>query len=108
MPTGMLGARFTAEPGAGYYRISHIIPVTPGSKRERSPLDEPGCPIETGHYLIAIDGEEVTTADNIYRLLEHKDNAVVTLTYNDQPSAEGAETHRVRCIFVSMPLHRNP
>ena len=98
VPVGLLGAEFTAEPGAGYYRITHIIPSTPWNERERSPLDHPGCPIREGHYLIAVDGQEVTTADNVYAFLEHKCDAVVTLTYNDRPSAEGAKQHRVKTI----------
>ncbi len=96
--TGLLGAEFTKENGAKYYRISHIVPNVPGDPSERSPLDEPGCPIEVGHYLIAIDGEEVTTADNLYAFLQHKSGRVVTLTYNDEPTADGAETCRVETI----------
>ena len=95
---GLLGAEFTAEPEAKYYRISQIIPGTPGSSRERSPLDEPGCPVKVGHYLIAIDGQEVTTANHVLAYLQNKANAVVSLTYNDQPTREGAQTHRVRTI----------
>jgi tricorn protease len=96
--TGLLGAEFVAEEGAGYYRISHIVPNVPGDPRNRSPLDEPGCPIEVGDYLIAIDGEEVTTADNIYTFLQNKRGRVVALTYSDQPSAEDAKTYRVKTI----------
>ena len=96
VPTGFLGAEFTVEPGSSYYRISHIIPSTPGEPRERSPLDEPGIRIKEGDYLIAIDGEEITTSDNIFRALQHKSGKVVTLTTNDTPSAEDAQTQRVR------------
>ncbi len=96
--TGLLGAEFVAEQGAKYYRLSHIIPGTPGSDRERSPLTEPGCPFKIGHYLIAINGREVTTADNIYAFLQNQADRVVYLTYNDSPSAEGAKTHRLRTL----------
>ena len=96
--TGMLGAELAVETGAAYYRIKHILPGTPGEPAERSPLDEPGCPIKAGHYLIAIDGEPVSTRDEVSKYLQNKANAVVTLTYNDQPSAEGAKTYRVRII----------
>ncbi len=96
--TGLFGAEFVAEDGADYYRISHIVPNVPGDPGNRSPLDEPGCPIAEGDYLIAIDGEEVTTADNIYMFLQNKRGRAVALTYNDQPSADGAETYRVETI----------
>ncbi|MGD8451155.1 MAG: S41 family peptidase [Phycisphaerae bacterium] len=95
---GLLGAEFAKDEGAPYYRISYIVPNTPGDPGERSPLDEPGCPINVGHYLIAIDGKEVGTNDNVYRFLQDKANRVVTLTYNDQPTAEGARQCRVRTI----------
>lgn len=96
--TGMLGVEFSAEPGAKYYRVARIIPGTPGEDGERSPLDEPGCPIRAGHYLIAIDGEEVTTAHSPFALLQNKADRVVTLSYNDQPSAEGAKKYRTRTL----------
>ncbi len=95
---GYLGAEFTAEPGVKYYRIEHIIPNTPGDPSERSPLDEPGCPVEEGDYLIAIDGEEITTADNIYEFLQNKRNRTITLTYNDEPTADDAEKFRLKTI----------
>ncbi len=96
--TGMLGAGFTAEPGSDYYRISHIIPGTQWNSRERSPLAEVGCPINEGDYLIAIDGEPVTTKDNIYSFLQNKSGAVVTLTYNDKPFTDDAKTYRTRTL----------
>jgi tricorn protease len=98
VPTGLLGVEFAVEPGAQYYKIARIIPGTPGDPAERSPLDEPGCPIKAGHYLIAIDGAEVHTTDSPYEFLQNKANAVVTLTYNDKPSAEDAKTWRVKTI----------
>jgi len=96
--TGMLGAEFALEPGAKYYKISRIIPGTPGDPDGRSPLDEPGCPIKAGNYLIAIDGVTVTTDAEVYKHLQNKADTVVTLTYNDQPSPDGAKTYRVRTI----------
>ena len=96
--TGMLGAVFEAEPGAKYYRIAHIIPGTSWDEDARSPFDEPGCPIEVGHYLIAIDGEEVTTADNVYALLQDKSGRTISVTYNDRPSPREARKHRVKTI----------
>lgn len=96
--TGMLGADFAVEPGGKYYRIARIIPGTPGNPDERSPLDEPGCPVRSGHYLIAIDGQEVTSSHEVYEYLQNKADKVVRLTYNDKPSSAGAKTCRVKTI----------
>ncbi|UCG17616.1 MAG: PD40 domain-containing protein [Phycisphaerales bacterium] len=96
--TGMLGAEFEVVPGADYYRIRRIIPGTPGVPAERSPLDVPGCPIRAGDYLIAIDGDEVRVDDNVYRHLQNKADAVVTVAYHDRPSPQGASTYRVKTV----------
>ena len=95
--TGLLGAEFDGA-GGKYYRISHIVPNTPGDASERSPLDEPGSPINVGDYLIAIDGEEVAVPDNVYAFLQNKRSRVVTITYNDKPTPDGAKTCRVETI----------
>ena len=102
--TGLLGVDFAVEPGADYYRIAHIIPGTPWKPSEQSPLATPGCPVKEGDYLIAIDGREVRTADNPFRYLQNKPSKVVTLTYNDKPSAEEAKTCRVKTIKSERPI----
>ncbi|MHC4695194.1 MAG: S41 family peptidase [Planctomycetota bacterium] len=102
--TGYLGATFEAPPGEQYYRIAHVFPGTPWDDKERSPLAEPGCPIKVGDYLIAIDREEVTTADNVFEFLQNKREVVVTLTYNDTPTPEGAKTQRVKTLRSEMPI----
>ncbi len=96
--TGLLGCDLVAESGSQFYKIKHIIPGTPGDPEERSPLDEPGCPIKEGHYLIAVDGQQVTATDELYKFLQNKSGTVVTLTYNDKPAAEEAKSYRVRTI----------
>ena len=98
VPVGLLGAKFNMEPGSDYYRIAHIYAGTSWNDREHSPLAVPGCPIKVGHYIIAIDGEEIQVADNIYAFLQNKREVVVTITYNDKPSAEDAKTHRVKTL----------
>ncbi len=95
---GMLGAEFTAGRGDDYYRIARIVPGSSWDAGERSPLTAPGCPARAGQYLIAIDGREVRTGDNVYRHLEDKARRMVTLTVNDRPTAEGATDCRVRTI----------
>ncbi|MFH1845465.1 MAG: S41 family peptidase [bacterium] len=96
--TGLLGVDFAAEAGAGFFRVAHIVPGNPWKPGEISPLAMPGCPIEEGDYLIAIDGQQITTADNVYRALFDKSGKMVTLTYNDRPSASDAKTHRVETL----------
>lgn len=93
---GLLGARFA--PAGNYYRVIRILPGESWDPSLRSPLAEPGCPIGVGDYIIAIDGEEITTEHNLYRALQGKAGDIVRITYNDEPSADGAKTHRLRPI----------
>ena len=96
--TGLLGVEFVAPRGSDYYQISYIIPGTPGDPAERSPLEEPGCPLRAGTYLIAVDGQEMKTTDNPFAFLQDKGGKVVTLTFNDRPTPENAATWRVRTL----------
>ena len=95
---GLLGAEFELDRGDDYYRFAGIVPGVSWSDREQSPLTAPGCPIREGHYLIAVDGREVRAGDNVYAYFEDKSSRVVTLTYNDRPTADDAKTCRVRPI----------
>jgi tricorn protease len=98
IPIGLLGADFAADEGSEYYRIAHIIPGVPGDPDQRSPFTEPGCGVREGHYLIAIEGRPVTTRDNIYAFLQAAAGSVVTITYNDRPTEEGAKRCKVRTL----------
>jgi len=95
---GLLGVDFESPAQDKYHRISHIIAGTPWDNAERSPLAQPGCPIKDGDYLIAIDGQEISAHDNPFAYLQNKARAVVTVTYNDKPTAEGAKKYRMRTL----------
>ena len=95
---GALGAEFTAEDGADYYRITAILPGVSWDSRYRSPLAEPGVTVKVGDYLIAIDGEAVAVGDNVYAHLVDKGNNMVTVTTNSRPTADGAIDTRVRAL----------
>ena len=103
---GLLGADFETAEGASYYRIAHVIPglnwQTEAS--ERSPLRVPGCGVEDGDFLIAIDGDEVGSSDNIYAHLEDTVGHSVEVTFNDRPSAEGASTCTVKPVASEYTL----
>jgi tricorn protease len=83
VPVALLGAEFTAD--SDRYRISTIFPGENWQDEFRSPLTEPGVEVREGDYLVAIDGEEVTTRDNPYRFLTNKANRTVRVTVADRP-----------------------
>lgn len=85
---GTLGADLVAD--GERYRIEKIFAGENWREEFRSPLTEPGVDVSEGDYLLAIDGFELTTAENPFRPLEGKAGEQVTLTVNDTPSLEGA------------------
>jgi len=98
VPTGLLGADFDTPEGAAYHRFARIPQGTSWDASESSPLAEPGCPIREGDYLIAIDGEEVPAAENIFEHLIHKSGSEITLTFNGKPSPEGAKEWKTKTL----------
>lgn len=84
------GARFEADPVSGRFRIARIFTGHNEESIYRSPLTEVGVNVEEGMYLLAIEGEELTTGDNPYRHLAHRADHPVTFTVNDRPTLEGA------------------
>lgn len=88
VPVGTLGCEL--EPDGKYYRITKIFTGENWTKQERSPLTESGVNVKEGEYIISIDGTEVTTEMNPYRLLENRAGKRVTLEINEKPKEKGA------------------
>jgi tricorn protease len=84
------GARFELDRAADRYRIVKIFDGQNEEDRYRSPLTEVGVDVRVGDYLLAIDGTEVRSTDNPYRMLQHIANRPVELTVNEKAASEGA------------------
>ena len=82
---GLSGARFTLDSASGRYRISKIFIGQNEEPNYRSPLTEIGVDARVGDYVLAIDGEELTGADDPYRLLRFKADRPVMLTLSSSP-----------------------
>ena len=85
---GMLGADF--EPDGGYFRISKIYPGENWSDPTRSPLTEPGLKVKAGDYLIAVDGQEARSNQDVYSYFQDLAGKLVTLKINSKSTPEGA------------------
>ncbi len=96
--TGLLGCSFVPVDDSDYYSIANIIPGVSWDPSYRSPLTEPGIAIAEGDYLIAIDGVEIKTGDNVFEQLVDKAGKMVTLTTNSKPSSKGAQKTRLRTL----------
>ena len=101
---GMLGCEIEADPSSasGRYRITKIFQGEAWDEDYRAPLAEPGVDVREGDYLLGIDGVDLDSADNPYRLLENKAGVQVTLTVS--ASADGKEPREVTVRPVSTEL----
>ncbi len=84
------GARFEADRAAKRYKISKIFGGQNEEDIYRSPLTEIGSEAKVGEYVIAINGENVTTDRDIYSYLRGKADTVVTLTLNSSPNPQSS------------------
>ncbi len=86
----LLGARFEADGSSGRYRIARVFNGHNQEPKYRAPLTEVGVGVKAGDYILAIDGRELTTAENPYALLTDRGNQPVELLVNSTPDAKGA------------------
>jgi tricorn protease len=110
MPVGTLGADLVLDEKAGRWKIARILEGQNWDEKRRSPLTEPGVKVSAGDYLLAIDGHDLTVADDPYRYLAgtvgptgEKSVAAgggrtVTLLVNAKPEKAGAHEIVVRPI----------
>jgi tricorn protease len=87
-PGGLLGADFTIE--SGRYKIARIYDNESWNPDLRAPLAVPGVDVSVGDFILAINGIELRTPDNIYRLLDGTSGRQTVLTVNSRPAMEGA------------------
>lgn len=94
---GLLGADYGTRDGRYYFsKIYGGLNWTPSL---RSPLTEPGVNVSEGDFLIAVDGEQVASSDNLYSFFENKANKIVHLTVS--PNATGEDSREVEVVPLS-------
>ena len=101
---GLTGARFEADRSANRYRIAKILAGQNEEDIYRSPFTEVGSQAKVGEYVIAIDGEDVTTDRDIYSYLRGKADTTITFTLNTTPTAQGSRTVTIRPITSESDL----
>src|SRR5690554_20447 len=101
---GLLGAELKADMNAKRYKIIKIYEGENWNESTRSPLTESGINVNEGDYIISINGEDVTTDQNPYELLENMGDRHIELTVNNTPSESGAEIYMVKTITNEQEL----
>lgn len=85
---GMLGADFEREDGA--WRIARILEGAPWDADTRSPLARPGLHVEEGDWVLAVNGQRIDPAKEIWAAFDGLAGKTVELMVNDRPTLEGA------------------
>ncbi|MDJ0910161.1 MAG: S41 family peptidase [Woeseiaceae bacterium] len=90
--TALLGARLTADTGSGRFQISEIFAGSAEEEKYRSPLTEVGVNVDVGDYLLAINGQPLTTAINPYSLMVGAADGLVELEVADNARGRNSRT----------------
>ena len=93
---GMLGVDWEVDAKSDRYRFGKILRVPDWTREILPPLARPGVNVQEGDYLLAVNGQEVTTDRNIYSYLVDHAGEQVTILVNDKPTHEDAREYTVK------------
>ncbi len=93
---GLLGADFRIENGR--YRFAHIYDGENWNPELRAPLTQPGVNVQEGEYLLAVNGRDITSAENVYQFFEATANKQVVIRVG--PNADGSNSREVTVVPV--------
>lgn len=102
VPVGLLGADYEIDQGR--YRFKTIYGGLNWTPDLRAPLTVPGVDVQQGDCLLAVDGHEVTAADNLFSFFEFTAGRTVTLRVGRDPSGSGAREVQVQPIENELSL----
>lgn len=100
----VLGAELTAVQNR--WMINRIFTTESWNPGLSSPLDRPGIKAEAGYYLVGINGKELTSAEDPYRILEGTADVQAVVHLNSKPLFEGAWTEVVKPIRSESALRQ--
>jgi len=101
---GLLGAELKPDFAANRYIISKIYKGENWNEARRSPLTEQGVNIKEGEYLITLNGNNVTLADNPFKFLENTVGKVIEISVNSKPTTDGLKTYEIKPIKSELEL----
>jgi tricorn protease len=88
--TGLLGADLEARNGR--WRLTHIYTSESWNPELKAPLAAPGVRAQDGDYLLEVNGQALTAAENPYRLLDGTADVQTVLRLNSKPTTDGSWT----------------
>jgi len=90
---GLLGADY--ELTNNRYRLKKIYGGLNWNPGLRSPLTEPGINARTGEYILAVNGKDLKTDQNLYSFFENTAGRIVELTLGPNPDYTGSRVVKV-------------
>ena len=93
-PTGLLGANFSTDKGR--WKIDRIFNTESWNPNLSSPLSKPGMKVESGNYIVGINGKELKAEDNIFEALQGTSGVQTVLHINSSPKFDGSWTEIVK------------
>ena len=86
--TGLLGADYALENGR--YRITHVYDGENWNPDLQAPLTQPGVNVKAGDYILAVNGKELRSSDNIYGFFQETAGQQVVLKVGSDAAGKGA------------------
>jgi tricorn protease len=93
---GLLGADYTIE--HGLYRIAKVYDGENWNPGLQAPLTQPGVRVKAGDYILAVNGRELHSTDNIYSFFEETAGKQVVLKVSH--NSEGKDPRDVTVVPV--------
>jgi tricorn protease len=93
---GLLGADYAIENGR--YRFARVFDGENWNPQLRAPLTQPGVNVAAGEYLLAVNGREVSAAEEVYKFFEATAGKQTLLKVG--PSADGKGAREVTVVPV--------
>ncbi len=90
---GLLGADYALANNR--YRFKKIYGGLNWTPNLRSPLTEPGVNAKAGDYILAVNGQDITTAENLYKYFEATAGKIVELTIGPNPDYTASRVVKV-------------
>jgi tricorn protease len=93
---GLLGADYSLE--RGLYRIAKVYDGENWNPGLQAPLTQPGVRVKAGDYILAVNGRELHSTDNIYSFFEETAGRQVVLKISH--NSEGKDPRDVTVVPV--------
>ena len=97
VPVGLLGADYALE--SGRYRFARVYDGENWNPSLRAPLTQPGVNVRAGEYLLAVNGRDVRSTDDVHSFFEATSGKSVTLKVG--PNANGDGSREVTVVPVA-------